>query len=135
MENSEDGVHEDAAVEAFERLRGELRQPEVSRAIQILALVTEHAVVREADGRPVSVETLRDGLMQVPGAHLDLDYFEGQLIALARSKRMTWQDIAEALGYERRTAAQLRYKRLRDRFGDGLIGGLAGDDATPEEGS
>lgn len=67
------------------------------------------------------------------------DYNEMRLIAFTRSRGATWQQIADALAYKTRQAAERRYRSLRRRWPGyeppaPVVTPSDSDDATGQEG-
>lgn len=62
---------------------------------------------------PVSVPDMVDALTCLVRLRADLDRAEEQLITLAREHRVSWQQVAGALGLRSRQAAEQRWLRLR----------------------
>lgn len=62
---------------------------------------------------PVSVPDVVAALALLARLRADLDSAEEQLITLAREHRVSWRQVAEALGLRSRQAAEQRWLRLR----------------------
>jgi hypothetical protein len=86
--------------------------------VRLVAGLVAGSIIPEPGEPPVDDNDLVAALTLVPGLRADLDTIELQLLRTARSKGMTWQDIAFSLGLNTPQAARQRYERLETRADD-----------------
>jgi hypothetical protein len=97
-----------AATDAFHRLTGGPRQPDLPTTMRLLATIT----ARTASGPAAADDsTLLAALVLLRWAQAELTELEPALITAARAAGASWQDLAPALGVASRQAAERRYLR------------------------
>jgi hypothetical protein len=93
--------------------------PAPHEAVRLVAGLAGGTIVPEAGEEAVDHNDLVAALTLLPTVRADLDEAELQLLKIARSSGMTWQDIAFSLGLNTPQAARQRCERLEARSGDG----------------
>jgi hypothetical protein len=88
---------------------------EPHEVVRLMAAMTGGSVVAEPDEPEVDDDDLVAALTLLPHTRADLDATELQLLRAARSRGLTWQDIAFSLGLKTPQAARQRFERLAAR--------------------
>ena len=86
--------------------------------VRLVAGMAGGSIVREPGESEVDDDDLVAALTLLPELRADLDAIETQLLRTARTKGMTWHDIAFSLGLNTPQAARQRYERLEARSDD-----------------
>ncbi|WP_229070551.1 DNA-binding protein [Actinoplanes sp. DH11] len=89
--------------------------PAPHEVVRLVAGLAGGSIVAEPDEPDVDDNDLVAALTLLPGVRADLDVTELGLLKIARSRGMTWQDIAFGLGLNTPQAAKQRYERLAAR--------------------
>ncbi|MDT0344910.1 DNA-binding protein [Streptomyces litchfieldiae] len=93
--------------------------PAPHEAIRLVSFLLSGAAER-ADGEPeVDRADITAALTLVPRARGEMDELEAGLLAMARGRGLTWQEIAFGLGLGTPQAARQRHARLTGRLPDG----------------
>ncbi|MBO3741764.1 DNA-binding protein [Actinoplanes flavus] len=83
--------------------------------VRLVAGLAGGSIVLEPNEPDIDENDLVAALTLLPSVRADLDSTELHLLKIARSKGMTWQDIAFSLGLNTPQAAKQRYERLETR--------------------
>jgi hypothetical protein len=75
----------------------------------------KEATVPRLAGDEILADDVVDALRLIPGERFRLDYFEQDLIEAAMNRGLTWDQLADQLGYPSKQAMQQRYRRLGGR--------------------
>ncbi|GAA2622260.1 hypothetical protein GCM10010399_61860 [Dactylosporangium fulvum] len=86
--------------------------------VQLVAAMTAGSVPPRPGEPAVDATDLVAALTLMPDVRAELDAIELHLLKTARSRGMTWQDIAFSLGLNTPQAARQRYERLEARADD-----------------
>jgi hypothetical protein len=86
--------------------------------VRLVAGIAGGSIVPEQNEQNVDHNDLVAALTLLPSVRADLDSTELHLLKIARSRGMTWQDIAFSLGLNTPQAAKQRYERLDTRSDD-----------------
>ncbi|MBL7262144.1 DNA-binding protein [Paractinoplanes lichenicola] len=89
--------------------------PAPHEVVRLVAGMVSGSIVAESDEDDVDDNDLVAALTLLPSVRADLDSTELALLKVARSRGMTWQDIAFSLGLNTPQAAKQRYERLETR--------------------
>jgi hypothetical protein len=89
--------------------------PEPHEVVRLIAAMTGGSVPAEPDEPEVDGDDLVAALTLLPHTRADLDATEMHLLQAARTRGMTWQDIAFSLGLRTPQAARQRFERLAAR--------------------
>ncbi|MFI6763640.1 DNA-binding protein [Micromonospora sp. NPDC050417] len=87
-------------------------------AIRLVAGIAGGSIPTEPDEPDIDNSDLVAALTLLPNVRAELDATELQLLKTARSRAMTWQDIAFSLGLNTPQAARQRFERLEARTDD-----------------
>ncbi|WP_246016711.1 DNA-binding protein [Micromonospora pisi] len=86
--------------------------------IRLVAGIAGGTIPTGPDEPDIDKTDLVAALTLLPNVRADLDATELHLLRTARSRAMTWQDIAFSLGLNTPQAARQRYERLEARADD-----------------
>jgi hypothetical protein len=92
--------------------------PAPHEVVRLVAGIAGGSIIPEPGEQDVDENDLVAALTLVPSVRADLDSTELALLKIARSRGMTWQDIAFGLGLNTPQAAKQRYERLEARAED-----------------
>jgi hypothetical protein len=92
--------------------------PAPHEVVRLVAGIASGSVVLEPGEQEVNHDDVVAALTLLPSVRADLDSTELALLKVARSRGMTWQDIAFGLGLNTPQAAKQRYERLETRSED-----------------
>jgi hypothetical protein len=92
--------------------------PAPHEVVRLVAGITSGSIILEPGEQDVDDNDLVAALTLLPSVRADLDSTELALLKAARSRGMTWQDIAFSLGLNTPQAAKQRYERLEARSED-----------------
>lgn len=92
--------------------------PAPHEVVRLVAGMVSGSIPADPDEQGIDGDDLVAALTLLPGARADLDATEIALLKAARSRGMTWQDIAFGLGLNTPQAAKQRYERLEARIPD-----------------
>ncbi|ANW19395.1 hypothetical protein [Streptomyces clavuligerus] len=84
-------------------------------AVRLTVALAANAGLREEDEPEVDRSDIIAALSLVPRMRGDVDILEESLLAMARGRGLTWQEIAFGLGLGSTQAARQRYERLSGR--------------------
>jgi len=88
---------------------------EPGEVVRLVGGLAGGVITIAAEEPEVDHNDLLAALTLVPNVRADLDALEFQLITAARSRGMTWQDVAFGLGLNTPQAAKQRHDRLLSR--------------------
>ncbi|SCL29478.1 DNA-binding protein [Micromonospora inyonensis] len=91
--------------------------PEPYEAVSLVLALAVGAAEAAPGEEPVDHADLMAALTLVPRVRADVDTLEAGLLSLARSRGMTWQEIAFGLGLGSAQAARQRFERVAGRTG------------------
>ncbi|MEV4346776.1 DNA-binding protein [Actinoplanes sp. NPDC049596] len=86
--------------------------------VRLVAGMAGGTIGREPDEPDIDQDDLVAALTLMPSVRADVDATELHLMKIARSRGLTWQDIAFSLGLNTPQAAKQRYERLQSRSDD-----------------
>lgn len=86
-----------------------------AEAVRLAAMLGGGSVPYAADEPELDADDLTAALTLVPYVRAELDELELSLMLVARRERMSWAQIAFALGLGTAQAAQQRHERLASR--------------------
>ncbi|MFY1599447.1 DNA-binding protein [Micromonospora sp. WMMD737] len=89
--------------------------PDTYEAVALVTALAAGGAEVEADEEPVDEADLVAALTLVPHLRAEVDTMEAGLLTLARSRGLTWQQIAYGLGLGSAQAAKQRFERLSAR--------------------
>ncbi len=92
--------------------------PAPHEVIRLVAGLASGSIIPEPGEQDVDHDDVVAALTLLPSVRADLDSTELALLRIARSRGMTWQDIAFGLGLNTPQAAKQRYERLETRSED-----------------
>ncbi|MEU7997201.1 DNA-binding protein [Micromonospora sp. NPDC049060] len=89
--------------------------PDTYEAVALVIALAAGGAEVESDEEPVDEADLVAALTLVPHLRAEVDTMEAGLLTLARSRGLTWQQIAYGLGLGSAQAAKQRFERLSAR--------------------
>jgi len=92
--------------------------PAPHEVVRLVTGIAGGSIIPEPDEQDVDHDDIVAALTLLPSVRADLDSTELALLKIARSRGMTWQDIAFGLGLNTPQAAKQRYERLETRSED-----------------
>ncbi|MDT0533050.1 DNA-binding protein [Micromonospora sp. DSM 115977] len=104
-----------AGTEAQRRRHTNPYLPDTYEAVALVTALAAGGAEVEAGEEPVDEADLIAALTLVPHLRAEVDTMEAGLLTLARSRGLTWQQIAYGLGLGSAQAAKQRFERLSAR--------------------
>ncbi|MGC4791469.1 DNA-binding protein [Micromonospora sp. DT178] len=104
-----------AGTEARRRRHTNPYMPDAYEAVALVTALAAGGAEVEPDEEPVDDADLGAALTLVPHLRAEIDAMEAGLFTLARSRGLTWQQIAYGLGLGSAQAAKQRFERLSAR--------------------
>ncbi|MEV4466631.1 DNA-binding protein [Micromonospora echinofusca] len=104
-----------AGTEARRRRHTNPYLPDTHEAVALVTALAAGGAEVEPGEEPVDDADLVAALTLVPHLRAEVDTMEAGLLTLARSRGLTWQQIAYGLGLGSAQAAKQRYERLSAR--------------------
>ncbi|MBM2623914.1 DNA-binding protein [Actinoplanes sp. LDG1-06] len=92
--------------------------PTPHEVVRLVTGIANGSIIPEPDEQDLDHDDVVAALTLLPSVRADLDSTELALLKIARSRGMTWQDIAFGLGLNTPQAAKQRYERLETRSED-----------------
>jgi hypothetical protein len=92
--------------------------PAPHEVVRLVTGIAGGSIILDAGEPEVDENDLVAALTLLPSVRADLDSTERAVLKIARSRGMTWQDIAFGLGLNTPQAAKQRFERLNTRSGD-----------------
>lgn len=86
-----------------------------AEAVRLVTGLAAGSLMPDDDEDPADAADLTAALTLMPQVRAEADQMEASLLAIARGRGMTWQELAFGLGLSSAQAAQQRYERLSRR--------------------